>query len=228
MDRCDCIIPFYNEGKKPLNVIESILKVKLISKIIVVDDGSNDKSTYQEITKKYPSIKVIRLDKNTGKANAVYEGLKQVNSEYVFLIDSDLNNVNPGEIEDTIEKIISKPKADMIILALIPDIMNDWFRLYTIFSGQRILRTSDLEEVYKKMPRGFQIEAAINHYMINNHKKVYWMQSSIRNFNKYRKWGITGGLIKVIDMFKEIFHYISLKDFLYQILFFSKTKIPIE
>ena len=42
---CDCIIPFYNEGSRAVHVVGSVLKVKNLSKIIVVDDGSADRRT---------------------------------------------------------------------------------------------------------------------------------------------------------------------------------------
>lgn len=48
--KCDCIIPFYNEGLKPVHVVESIIKIENLSKIIVVDDGSDSRSTYLELT----------------------------------------------------------------------------------------------------------------------------------------------------------------------------------
>ncbi|MDO8611027.1 MAG: glycosyltransferase [bacterium] len=224
---CDCIIPFYNEGPKPLKVVEVLLKVKSISKIITIDDGSNSDLTYLELKTKFPQVISIRLEINSGKANVVKEGMKYTKSEYVFFVDGDLTNVIPIEIENTIKKIVNNPKIDMIILKLVTNIMkSDPFRLYTILSGQRILKKSDLEKIYENNFSGFQLEVAINDYMIKNCKKVFWMNSSIQNLSKYRKWGRIKGIKKVFSLFKEIADYIGWNGFIQQILFFCKQEAP--
>lgn len=223
---CDCIVPFYNEALKPLEVIEALLKVKSISNIIVVDDGSDNDSTYLKLKEKFTQITSIRLKTKSGKANAVKEGLKYVKTEYVFLVDGDLTNVIPSEIENTIQKIVNNPEIDMIILKLVTDIMkSDPLRLYTVLSGQRILRKFDLDKIYENKFSGFQVEAAINQYMINNNKKVFWTPSSIHNLSKYRKWGKLEGTKRVFSLFKEIANFIGWKNFIRQILFFCKQEI---
>jgi len=51
---CDCIIPFFNEKEKPLYTIMSLLSKPIFEKIVVVDDGSKDNSTYKKIRAKFP------------------------------------------------------------------------------------------------------------------------------------------------------------------------------
>ena len=54
----------------------------------------------------------------------------------------------------------------------------------TPFTGERILRKSDLEKVLGEEVRGWQLEAAINNYMLEHNKKVYWMPQSATNTQK--------------------------------------------
>ncbi len=226
-NKCDCIIPFYNEGLKPLDVVNVLTKVKSISKVIVVDDGSDDDSAYIKLKTKFPQITSIRLKTNSGKANAVNEGLKYVNTEYVFLVDGDLTFVMPDELENAIKKITNNSKIDMIILKLVTALIKyDPFRLYTILSGQRILRKFDLEKIYKNKFSGFQIEAAINQYMIDNNKKVFWMKSSIHNLSKLHKWGKIGGIKKILTLFKEIAEYTGWRNYIWQTMFFCRKEAP--
>lgn len=226
-NKCDCIIPFYNEDLKPIYVVESLSKVKSISNIIVVDDGSDNDSTIIKLKTKFPQVVSIRLEKNNGKTDAIRIGLKQVREKYVILFDGDLSNIKPFEIDEAIQKIINNAKIDMIILPLVTDLMkNDWFRVYVILSGQRILQTNDLKNVCKDNISGFQIEAAINQYMILKQKNVFWMPSSIHNLSKYKKWGFFQGIKNVFSLFKEIFKYTGWKNFFWQTMFFCKNKAP--
>lgn len=224
---CDCIIPFYNEGLRPLYVVKSLLKVKSISKIIVVDDGSASNKTYLQLKTQFPSIIVIRLEKNSGKANAVKHGLKHVNSDYVFLIDGDISNIITAEIENVINTITSYLEIDMILLRRVADktvVFSRFIRHDIIFSGQRILRTKDLIQVLKNKVYGYNLESAVNSYMIENNKHVYWMPSTIHNLFKHEKWGIQEGFFQ-----KGILGFVKFmcsRDIFYQTFFFCRTQAP--
>ncbi len=222
---CDCIIPFYNEGARPLSVVQTLHESRLFSKIIVVDDGSEDRNTYLKLKKQFPNVIAIRLQKNSGKAKAIKEGLKRATSEYIALVDGDLSNVQPDEIENALRKITHNPDIDMIILSVVTDLMKkDLFRWYTILSGQRILRKSDLINIYRNPFSGFQLEAAINDYMIKNNKKSYWVGSSIQNISKYRKWGKIEGIKRVFSLIKDFSDYTGWWGLIYQTLFFCRKE----
>lgn len=222
---CDVIIPYYNEGTRPLDTVKLLLTVRNISKIIVVDDGSDNKDIYKELSATFPQVKIIRLAKNSGKANAVKEGLKFATTKYIFLFDADLSEIKPIEIERAIIKIIDSQEIDMIILPLVPKLMKkDWFRWYTILSGQRILRKEDLKKIYQNDFSGFQLEAVINDYMIKNNKKTYWMPSSLLNTSKYQKWGKIEGIKRVISLIKEFAKYTGYRNLIWQTLLFCREE----
>jgi glycosyltransferase involved in cell wall biosynthesis len=225
MSGCDCIVPFYNEGLRPLRVVESIIKVKSLSKIIVVDDGSDSNATYLKLKSRFPGIISLRSDINKGKASAVKEGLKYAVSEYVFILDGDLTNIKAQEIEDAIEKIANRPEIGMIILRRVADetvAITHWFRHDIIFSGQRILRREDLGNVFENDIAGYQLESAINAYMIKNGKKVFWMPFSIHNFHKTKKWGWFKGLKKGLSSVPFYINETGLR----QTLFFCRNEAP--
>ncbi len=91
------IIPVYNEESfllKLFTQIETYFNEKNIE-VIIVDDGSNDKST--EIIKNYKDrnihefiFKSIRLDINSGKGKAIQTGIKNSQGQYILLQDADL------------------------------------------------------------------------------------------------------------------------------------------
>lgn len=83
------IIPAHNEEKnieKCLNSLLSLNYPKDKMKVIVVDDGSTDKTV--EIVKKFGKVKLIKQGKK-GKAAALNNGLKHVKTELVACMDAD-------------------------------------------------------------------------------------------------------------------------------------------
>lgn len=83
------VIPNYNGEKYLWNCVDSIYaNTKVPFKLIVVDNGSTDKSISQ-IERSFPKAEVIRLDKNYGFCRAVNEGIRKSNTPYVLLLNND-------------------------------------------------------------------------------------------------------------------------------------------
>jgi dolichyl-phosphate beta-glucosyltransferase len=87
------VIPAYNEEKRILKSIKTIEETlfKYSYEIIVVSDGSTDKTI--NIVSKHNSehIKLIILPQNTGKGNAVKQGFLKAQGQYVVMTDADLS-----------------------------------------------------------------------------------------------------------------------------------------
>ena len=87
------IIPVYNEEKTIEEVIEKVRNVPVEKEIIVVDDGSTDRTVniLKKIeSKNYEDMKIIFKKKNEGKGSAIREGLKKVKGDVVVIQDADL------------------------------------------------------------------------------------------------------------------------------------------
>lgn len=225
-DRCDCIIPFYNEGERVIHVVESVLKAKNLSKIIVVDDGSADRKTYLALREKFPQVTSVRLEGNTGKPNAVRAGLQYVTAPYVLLLDGDLSNIKPNELDNAINKIINNPNIDLIILRRLKDTTSlAWMRQDIVTSGQRLLRRQDLKNVFANYPPGYQLEWAVNTYMIKNKKKVYWMPFSIHNLWRHQKYGLRAGW-KTYWTATVANLRVGVPNLIWQTLFFCRDEAP--
>lgn len=94
------IMPVYNGEKYVKECIESILsqKTKYSFLLIIVDDGSTDRTKY--IVDEYitlPNVRIIH-QKNRGHAGARNVALQQIEATYVMLIDSD-DLLEEGAIE---------------------------------------------------------------------------------------------------------------------------------
>ncbi len=101
--KCTLIIPAYNEEKTIKKVITSSINSVYVDEVIVVDDGSSDKTF--EIASKTGVI-VIRNEKNRGKGVSIKEGIKKAQNEVICIIDADLPEWTPSKIN-----LIIKPVA---------------------------------------------------------------------------------------------------------------------
>ena len=84
-------IPCYNSESYMRNCIESILPGGEDVEIIIVDDGSKDKTAEiaDEYQKKYPTIVKAIHQENGGHGEAVNTGIKNATGLYFKVVDSD-------------------------------------------------------------------------------------------------------------------------------------------
>ena len=102
------MIPAFNEEKSiedALITIEKLIKKKeLPYEIVVVDDGSDDKTLKKAIkyAKKNGHTKVVSYKNNIGKGHALKAGFLRTVGEIIILADSDMEiklNMIPGYVE---------------------------------------------------------------------------------------------------------------------------------
>ncbi|MDR0931102.1 MAG: glycosyltransferase [Clostridiales bacterium] len=86
------VIPAYNEAKIIKNNLEAInhfmQKNYYDYEIIVVDDGSTDGTSF--VAAGVEKVKVIATPTNKGKGNAVKQGVKVAEGDYIIFTDADL------------------------------------------------------------------------------------------------------------------------------------------
>lgn len=114
--------------------------------------------------------------------------MQKVQTPYVLLFDADLSNIQIDEIHTMLASINDDPRIDMGILRRI---YSSWYiKLFykeLILSGQRILKTQDLKDVFYKSFDKYQLEVAINMHMEKHKKIIVWYPFSAENVLKHRK-----------------------------------------
>ena len=104
------VIPLFNEQDSLTELTESIQSIILSQdldyEIILIDDGSTDKSwsIIKNICSKHSNIKGLRFLRNFGKSQALSAGFKLCKGEVVITMDADLQD-DPNEIPDLYKKI---------------------------------------------------------------------------------------------------------------------------
>ncbi len=104
------IVPVYNEERMVATLIERLRSVPLNKEIIVVDDGSEDKTP--EILASMPDIIVLRHEKYRGKGAAIRTALQYARGDIVIIQDADLE-YDPSEIPKVVQPIM-EGKAQVV------------------------------------------------------------------------------------------------------------------
>lgn len=107
-------IPAYNEEENIIEVIESIIRQKINTDILVIDDGSSDNTA--ALVQKNNKASLIVLPQNLGMGGAFQTGLKYAkrnNYDIVVNVDGD-DQHRADEIKKIMEPVLQK-KADVVI-----------------------------------------------------------------------------------------------------------------
>jgi len=104
MKRVSIIIPAKNEQERLPHFLKTVIdychQSSYFYEIIVVDDGSKDQTAQRVLSfqKEFPSLKLVRLERNHGKGYAVKQGFLAASGEIVLFLDAD-GSTQPQEIE---------------------------------------------------------------------------------------------------------------------------------
>ena len=106
------VIPAYNEETRIkstlLNVFDFIEENEINAEVIVVDDGSTDKTikVVEGKQKKFKNLKVVPVMPNKGKGHAVKRGVENSHGKLILITDAD--NSTPIEEYTKLEKAIKE------------------------------------------------------------------------------------------------------------------------
>lgn len=91
--KCSVIILNWNGAEMLRTYLPSVVANTANADVIVADNGSTDNSL-EVLKTEFPTVKTILLDRNYGFAEGYNRAIDQVNSEYVVLLNSDVET--PG------------------------------------------------------------------------------------------------------------------------------------
>lgn len=113
------VFPVFNEEENIpilLDEIDAALRGQPWSyEMVAVDDGSGDRSLeiLRQSKAKYPNLRVLTFDKNSGQTAALDAAWRAARGKYVVSLDADLQN-DPADIPAMMRQLESSA-ADMVI-----------------------------------------------------------------------------------------------------------------
>ena len=204
------IIPALNEETTIGEIVSTLRKVAEIGQVIVVSDGSEDRTAENA---RLAGATVIEHPENLGKAAAMKTGFDATDAPIILFMDADLIGLQPTHVRALISPVL-EGQADMTI-GIFGDgrVATDLAQIVAPYlSGQRAVRREVVEEMYREEPEAgrsrFGIEVALTRHV--NHRGYRVKEVPLEEMShrmKEEKLGLVKGAAARIKMYYEILKY---------------------
>ncbi|MFO0850049.1 MAG: glycosyltransferase family 2 protein [Gemmataceae bacterium] len=216
--RLSVLVPVYNEERTVTEILTRVLALgPVVKEVIVVDDGSTDKTAdaVRAVADREPKVRFHQQPKNQGKTAAIATALGLVTGDIVIVQDADLE-YDPAEIPEVIDPII-RGVADVVygsrfLVRKAARVL--YFYHYLANTGLTFLSNlltnrnmSDMETGYKAFraevitplvltSKGFGMEVEITAMVCKTHARTYEVPISYygRPYEEGKKIGFMDGV----------------------------------
>lgn len=201
--RIAVIVPAYNEEKTIAGVLSVLTRLHEVSEVIVVDDGSTDRTA--QVAGSF-GVTVIQLPENRGKGGAVKSGLDSTQAEIILFLDADLIGLNHGHVRQLLAPVVSGEAEMSIGLFESGRMATDLAqKVAPYLTGQRAVKRTVLEQVNDLDVTRFGFEIALTRLVDALRLKVTEVQLyNLTHVTKEEKMGLLKGFAARLRMYWEI------------------------
>lgn len=146
-DTLTIVIPVFNEREclpeleRRLSDLRSSVASRIEIRVLLVDDGSTDgsRSDIFDLADRYEWIMALALTRNFGHQAALLAGLENTSSEYVAILDADLQD--PPELLPKMLNKLRNEKLHVVYGQRVERLGESWFKTITAKSFYRLIRS---------------------------------------------------------------------------------------
>lgn len=200
LPRVAAIIPAYNEHTRISHVIHALTACPLIAEVIVVDDGSSP--PLHASVEGFSSIRVIRHNKQRGKAAAMETGVRATDAECIFFCDADLVGITAKHVATLVLPVISN--THRMSVGIRRNRGNRLIRVFALNSGERCLSRTDWHALPVFFKHGFRIETGLNATMWLQGDPIFFQRFPYSQTVRERKYGFVAGMAGRVRMIVDI------------------------
>ncbi|NLJ49042.1 MAG: glycosyltransferase family 2 protein [Candidatus Atribacteria bacterium] len=201
------IVPAYNEEPRLSKVLKVLKSVQFIDEILVIDDGSRDKTAQVSLNM---TVDVLRHNRNRGKGAALVSGIRKKSESDVYLfLDADLIHLNEKHLYDLVKPIVSDSSVVMTIGVFkggrgSTDLAQ---KVCPILNGQRAVRGTWVRSVKDFSWSRFGVEVFLTHFARDFGGQVEMVPLwGISHYHKEEKYGPILGFYHRMKMYIEIIY----------------------
>ncbi len=154
------IVPAYNEEKTIAHVIDVICSCSLVDEVIVVSDGSKDRTA---AVARHTGATTFQLEMNRGKGGAMLYGVEQTDASVLVFLDADLIGLTKEHVEQLVLPVLNGINVMHVGVIDRGPFVTRLMHVLPLISGQRAMKRSVIESVPPRFLQGFMIEPALNY-----------------------------------------------------------------
>jgi len=205
--RTTAIVAAYNEEKTIAAVLRALTSSPLIDEVIVVSDGSEDRTV--EIARTFDGVRTVALHENHGKGFAMAVGVANASNDNLFFCDGDMYNVTEEHIRALILPVL-EGRCDMNIgvrdRGNVQNFLHLKMKCGPVLSGIRVMRREVFETVPVQYQSHYKIEAALNCFCARGgYRQQQTIITGLGHVIKESKRGLRDGLAGRWRMSREVF-----------------------
>ena len=216
------VIPVYNEEKTVQEMISKVSQIPFEKEILVIDDGSTDKTPEVLRSLQGENLILLRHEQNKGKGAALRTGFSKVTGDIILIQDADLE-YNPEDYPALLQPIL-EGKADVVygsrflggphrvlffwhyagnrFLTLLSNVLSN-LNLSDMETGYKVFKKEILNQIKLKSNRfGFEPEFTIK--IAKKKMRVYEVPISYygRDYSEGKKITWKDGLAAIYALFR--------------------------
>jgi glycosyltransferase involved in cell wall biosynthesis len=225
--KASVIIAAYNEEPRIGGVLSVVVNHPLIDEVIVVNDGSFDKTS--EVVKKF-NVKLLENEINIGKIASCKKGLEKAKNEVILFLDADLIGLNDQNIYDLVNPVLNGCVDWTLSLRSNSAVYMKLLKVDCL-SGERAVRKELLEDplIWSKPQIGYSMEIMMNKSLLKCGSVFISVKlPNLKLVTKSGKTGVFRGWYSELKMISQIFRAMPFNQILHQFLMMSylsrKTK----
>lgn len=198
------IIPAFDEQETVGSVVSVCRQVREINEVIVVSDGSTDRTA--EVARRSGASRVVELRQNHGKGAAMKIGVDHTPADIIMFIDADLVGLTTGHLRQLLMPVLHH-EADMTLGVMEGGRFTSDFgqAVAPFLSGQRALRRSLLDHVDNMEDSGYGVEILLTQATRRLGASVLEVTlEQLGQRHKEEKVGLVRGFSQRMKMYWEI------------------------
>ncbi len=205
--KISAVFSAYNEENTVAEAVETALKSKIIDEVIIINDGSTDKTADNlERFLSNPKCVYIKFEKNRGKSFAMVEGVETATGDIIIFIDTDILNFEEKHLVQLIKPLVHQD-VRMVIGHPTENIFDEKLNPLQMLAGERALYKEDILPLLEEIrTTQFGIETMLNlYYKSLGYKIKFEYLWGVYHLTKIRKAGLTGSIKNYASETKQIF-----------------------
>ena len=221
------IIAAFDEEPRIGGVLSVAASHPLVDEVIVVNDGSFDKTS--DVVKKFNAV-LIENEISIGKTASCKRGLVEAKNEVILFLDADLIGLTEQNIYDLVNPVL-EGYTDFTLSLRANSAVHMKLLKVDCLSGERAVRKDLLKDplIWSKPQIGYSMEILMNKSLLKS--KAVFISVKLPNVKVVTKSGKVGffkGFCGELRMMSQIFRAMPFNQVIYQFLKMSylngKTK----